>query len=462
MFKKILTIFAIVFIIAITSFCTKSGRDTVKKRGELIVAMDIDVPGYYTIGGERYGYQYEIMQQYAQKLGVKLNVNPDKTVPYYTLFKKHKADIAALPRQNLRDEDTVNAVSIYKTSFVVLTKSKRPVADVDLDHLMKLFSKGKVLMSHAFTVTDTYDYLLENCDSITFEVSNEDSFDMIHRLSNNEYDYMICERSEAQLGCALVRNVRTLHQFEESLEMLMVINPHMNALLTDFQVWFAEFQQSDEPARLDHLYFSRGIVSHVINRPMINAHEGSISVYDTIIQRLSDEYDYDWRMIAAIAYHESKFNEFTISRQGAKGLMQIMPLVANQFGVEPDEILDPEVNITTGIRLLNKLQKDLKFKKKASFEDRMSIILACYNAGWGHVTDARRLAEKHGLDSDKWSYVSSYLLNKNDYLDDPSVRCGKFRGVSTLSYVKSVMRTYKAYCKVAPMATDDRLASNSK
>lgn len=455
MFKKILTIFAIVFVIALTSFCTKSGRDTVKKRGELIVAMDIDVPGYYTIGGDKYGYQYEIMQQYAQKLGVKLNVNSDKTVPYNTLFKKYKADIAAMPRQRLRDEDTVNAVSIYETSFVALTKSKRPVADVDIEQLMKMFSKGKVLVSHAFTVTDTYDYLLKNCDTITFEVSNEGSFEMIHRLSNNEYDYMICERSEAQLGCALVRNVRTLHQFEEPLEMFMVVNPRMNNLLMDFKGWFSEFQQSDEPARLHHLYFSRGIVSHVINRPMINAQEGAISVYDAIIQRLSEDSPYDWRMIAAIAYHESKFNEFTISRQGAKGLMQIMPLVANQFNIEQGDILEPEVNIATGIRLLTKLNKDLKFHKNTSFDDRMSIVLACYNAGWGHVTDARRLAKKHGLNCDKWSDVASYLLNKNDYLDDPSVRSGRFRGASTLSYVKSVMRTYKAYCKVAPeQATD--------
>lgn len=59
----------------------------------------------------------------------------------------------------------------------------------------------------------------------------------------------------------------------------------------------------------------------------------TISVYDELIRSVSEEEGYDWRLMSAIAYHESRFSPDIVSKRGAAGLMQIMPAVARQFNV---------------------------------------------------------------------------------------------------------------------------------
>ena len=61
--------------------------------------------------------------------------------------------------------------------------------------------------------------------------------------------------------------------------------------------------------------------------------ENVISPYDSIMRRVALDYGYDWRFISAVAHTESKFNETAASGAGAKGLMQITPIVAERYGV---------------------------------------------------------------------------------------------------------------------------------
>ena len=154
----------------------------------------------------------------------------------------------------------------------------------------------------------------------------------------------------------------------------------------------------------------------------------TISVYDELIRSVSEEEGYDWRLMSAIAYHESRFSPDIVSKRGAAGLMQIMPAVARQFNVTGDRLLDPETNV------------------------RMSIILAAYNGGIGHVNDARRLARSHGENPDSWETVARYLALKAlpEYYEQQEVRCGRFTGGSqTRAYVRDVLKRYDRYCRIA-------------
>jgi membrane-bound lytic murein transglycosylase F len=81
----------------------------------------------------------------------------------------------------------------------------------------------------------------------------------------------------------------------------------------------------------------------------------------------------------------------------------------------------------------------------------MSIILASYNAGIGHVLDARRLARSEGANPNAWSDVSRYLklMSEPAYYELDVVKSGKFTGSSqTINYVEEVMRKYNYYCSI--------------
>ena len=176
--------------------------------------------------------------------------------------------------------------------------------------------------------------------------------------------------------------------------------------------------------------------------------EWIISSYDAVMRRIGEEEGQDWVLMSAIAYNESRFRSDLTSRRGAIGLMQIMPIVGRQFNVEKEAIADPETNIRLAGKLLRQIDKSLKLSPSTPASDRISIILACYNGGIGHISDARRLAKSNGEDPNSWEVVARYLKSKADpeVYESELVRHGKFTGSSqTEAYVREVLKRYDIY-----------------
>ncbi len=179
-----------------------------------------------------------------------------------------------------------------------------------------------------------------------------------------------------------------------------------------------------------------------------------ISPYDAILREESHREGHDWRLLAAIAYNESRFTADIVSPRGARGLMQIMPAVASQYDIPAASLMDPRTNVRLAAQILTRIEDGLKFSKSVPAEDRTRIILASYNGGIGHVSDARKLAAKYGADPNRWADVSTYLRLKNDpvYVEDEVVKCGRFGGSGqTLAFVDKVMGKYSAYCRKATL-----------
>jgi membrane-bound lytic murein transglycosylase F len=108
-------------------------------------------------------------------------------------------------------------------------------------------------------------------------------------------------------------------------------------------------------------------------------------------------------------------------------------------------------------KLLKQIDKTLKLSPETSANDRMSIILACYNGGIGHVSDARRLAKSNGEDHNSWEVVARYLKMKADpaVYESELVRYGKFTGSrQTEAYVREVMKRYDFYCNLVENGAD--------
>ena len=187
-------------------------------------------------------------------------------------------------------------------------------------------------------------------------------------------------------------------------------------------------------------------VAEVVKQPQ------TISKFDNLMKRIGAETGYDWRFMSAIAYCESRFKEGLVSKRGATGLMQVMPIVARHFKVPVSQLHHTETNVRLACKLLNESEQKLCFPEGVDERDRLSIILACYNAGLGHVQDARRLAKADGANPNSWSVVSKYLKLKADpaYYTRPEVKAGRFRGSKeTIGFVTLAMSKYDEYCEIA-------------
>ena len=112
-----------------------------------------------------------------------------------------------------------------------------------------------------------------------------------------------------------------------------------------------------------------------IDEIFINQIEQSEPLYNPIIFKAASEHEVELDMVRAIIMAESQYNNSSVSRRGAKGLMQLMPRTARSLGVK--DILDPEQNIYAGVRHYKSLLE--------RFDGDVKLALAAYNAGATNV-----------------------------------------------------------------------------
>lgn len=174
----------------------------------------------------------------------------------------------------------------------------------------------------------------------------------------------------------------------------------------------------------------------------------TISPYDQIFRSVGEKYGVDWLLLLAIARAESEFRFDAVSKAGAVGLMQIMPLVARNMGYDREALFDAQTNVEIAAQLLIENNKMLRLDKDIDKTERLKFIIACYNAGYSRIADARRLTEYHDEDAESWSVVATYLplLAEPEFAEHEVVRSGAFHGSNeTIAYVNRVIHIHKIY-----------------
>ena len=173
-----------------------------------------------------------------------------------------------------------------------------------------------------------------------------------------------------------------------------------------------------------------------------------ISQYDDLFKRIGEAYSVDWLLLSAIAHAESEYRFDAVSKAGAVGLMQIMPLVAKSMGYERSQLFEAEISAEIAAKLLVENRKMLHLDSETEELEQLKFILACYNAGYSRIADARRLATYHEENDEVWGIVSTYLslLSEPEYAEHEVVRSGVFHGSDeTIAYVNRVLHIYKLY-----------------
>ena len=174
-----------------------------------------------------------------------------------------------------------------------------------------------------------------------------------------------------------------------------------------------------------------------------------ISSHDAVFKSVGKEHNIDWRLLAALAKTESGFRSDAVSRSGAVGIMQIMPAVGKSLGYSRSQLFDIRTSVDLAAKVLHKNRDMLRLPEGIDKTEELSFILACYNAGYGRVSDARSLARHLGLNANAWSDVSSCLKKLSDpqYAKLKVVKLGIFRGSKeTVGHVSKVLSIYNQYC----------------
>ena len=169
-----------------------------------------------------------------------------------------------------------------------------------------------------------------------------------------------------------------------------------------------------------------------------------ISPYDSLIKVYSDSAGLDWRLVAAVIYHESKFDNDVRSHRGATGLMQMMPSTAEWLGA--GDISDPIEGVRVGTLYLKRIHNAYRNHTDDPVE-RLKFALAAYNAGVGRIQDCIKFAAIRGVDSSSWDNIVALIPEMNDdsILEIDTIKFGKFKGDETIAYVENVLSKYEQY-----------------
>ncbi|MBD5234035.1 MAG: transglycosylase SLT domain-containing protein [Bacteroidales bacterium] len=220
------------------------------------------------------------------------------------------------------------------------------------------------------------------------------------------------------------------------------VAPDKEWLADMVNAWFAEKEPQEINDDLLKRYFEQTKYSP---RFKFDFSKGYISQYDHLFKKYAPNIGWDWRLLAAQAFQESKFKANARSWVGARGLMQIMPKTARGYKTSVSKLNNPEVSVQVATKLITDLDRYLK-KYVPNDKERLKFVIAAYNVGIAHVYDAIALAEKYGLNPQVWDdNVSKAILMKMNpkYYNDPVVRFGYCRGTETVEYVKNITDFYE-------------------
>lgn len=222
-------------------------------------------------------------------------------------------------------------------------------------------------------------------------------------------------------------------------------------LADTINAWSAQEAPRRERASLLKRYYERskqaGDALYVLDFS-----KGRMSPYDNLFRRYASQLGWDWRLLSAIGYAESRYDSTQVSWAGARGLMQLMPATARAFGLSEERMADNEGSVSTAVKVLKSLDNSLK-KEVPDPHERVKFVLAAYNSGLAHILDAIAIARKHGMKADVWdgNVAEALLLKSNpEYYNDPVCRYGYFRGRQTFDYVRTVMACYAKAKKQIP------------
>ena len=419
------------------------------KDSGVLVALTLNSSiSYFDYRGEPMGFQYELAKQFAESLGLKLEIRTARnTRELVKLLNQREGDFIAYPLPVTKEfKDSVLFCGEDIITHQVLVQRNGNKKEKALTNVTELIGKDVYAKpgKHLDRLTNLNKELggginihAVTNDSITTE-------DLIMQVSNGTIDYAIADNDLARLNKTYYSNLNISLAVSFDQRASWAVRKTSPLLSEAANQWHKENETSPAYKASTKKYFETS--KRLPHGPILSLKDGKISHFDHLFKKYASEIGWDWRVIASLAYTESNFDSTAVSWVGARGLMQLMPSTARAMGVPEGKDSDPEESVKAASKYLSLLSRS--FSKVTDPNERIKFILGAYNAGLGHIFDAMALAEKYGKNKYVWNdNVDIYILLKSneEYFNDPVCKNGYFRGRETYNFVKDILGRAEMY-----------------
>jgi membrane-bound lytic murein transglycosylase F len=437
--------------------------DEIIERGYINAAVDYSSTTYFVYRGEIMGFEYDLLRRLEDYLKIRVNITVQPSIEEsIKLLNKGEVDIIAYPLTINKERKKIIAfTNHYITQTQVLVQRKPDNwRDMKLHEIEKTLLRDQVdLIGKDVHVLNHSSYI-GALESLSEQVGGDiniieddpsvDTEQLIKNVAEGLYDYTISDENIAFVNTSYypILDIETPVSFPRRIawavrknapELRDTLNFGLRALNKQgmINILYAKYFKSSRKAKRisesDYSSFSGG----------------NLSPYDDLIKKNAQRINWDWRLLAAMVYQESKFDPSTTSWAGAKGLLQMMPATAKEQGVT--NRASPEQSLKGGTDYILWLEKQWQ-PRVDNPEEQLKFVMASYNVGLGHVYDACALTEKVGGDPVLWADVRINLLKLSNrkYYSDPVVKLGYARGSEPVNYVDEILERHDRYKQLFP------------
>jgi len=422
----------------------KDDFNAIKKRKTLRVITRNNAASYFLWRGELLGFEYELVKAFANQHKLRLEIisapSHEAQIP---MLLEGKGDIIA-SFLTITDKRKKRGVTFarphHNTSEIIVSRAN----DLSIKSVDDLAGRS-IYVRQSSAYWETLQTLQKT--GITFNLvatpENMETEEIIAQVANGNFDLTLADNHLLDIELTWRDDIRRALMIGKARENAWAMRDNNPKLITAVNQFVKKQHRSLFYNVTYNKYFknTHKIKKYRSQRIDLNPNE-TLSPYDTLVKKYAQKYDFDWRLIVAQMYQESRFNPTAKSWVGAQGLMQVMPRTAKEMGIS--NLKQPEPGIKAGVQYLNWVRN--RFEEELNIKDRMWFTLAAYNAGQGHVKDARRLAKQQGLNPNRWFdnvEKAMLLLSKRKHFK--KARHGYVRGREPVNYVRKIRNRYRAY-----------------
>lgn len=442
----------------------------IKRSGTLRMITRYSSNTYFLHQGLEWGFEYELVSKFAKEHDLALDVvviGPNENP--YDMLNSGKGDIIAAnytateERKRYvnftRPYNIVDQLLVFSNKINDMPKTIEEVAERDISVTVRRNS--------------SYYYRLKELQRKGINIpvhlvsNTKDTEALLFEISSGNYSATVADDNIFQASNKYMQGITRGPTIAENDTIAWAIRKNAPDLETELNRFlykhFRFGKQGDLPKRSSFLnilrkrYFEEGPqIADYYNPESKKQNLGVISPYDDLIKEVADSAGVDWLLVASIIAQETKFNPKSKSWAGAVGLMQVLPRYSEVS--DEEKLYDERTNLKEGVRII---KEHLRHYSYMDSTDKWSFALAAYNAGSGHVADARRLAIDQNKDPNEWGNAADALLKLMHRKYYKDARYGFCRGIETVRYVKEIKNRYKTYQSILTMSERNKEAATS-
>ncbi len=389
--------------------------DEMKERRFIRVLVSYSKTNFFIVAGQTRGFEYELAEEYDKFLNGKTKRGRRVQMVYVPVpfddlipaLREGRGDIIAAGMTiTPARSDLVQFTEPYLPAVDEIVVANKDVKGLrttdDLSGRNLLLVSGSSYIPHVKALSEDLSRRGHVAIGVRIAPPEFEAEDVLELVNAGIVDLTIVDNHIGELWASVMPDLVAYPDLivNKEGEIAWAVREDSPELLESLNSFVSKHRRGSE---LGNILFKRYYENEKwITNPIAPNKEELFEKYTTLFKEYAEEYDFDWQLVAALAYQESAFDQSRHSSHGAVGLMQIKPSTARDANVNIPDISSAKNNVHAGVKYLAFLRE--RYFSEAHIEPaaRVRFALAAYNAGPGNVAKMRKITAKENLDPDKW------------------------------------------------------------